>query len=46
MATALNMFQITEPSRTQTEGEAPAELGLLWLRRSVALPTNELIGLI
>jgi hypothetical protein len=45
-ATALNMFQVTEPSRTQRKGEAPAELALLWLRRSVALPTNEWIGLI
>lgn len=42
MATALNMFQITEPSRTQTEGEAPAELGLHPLRRSVALPFGDL----
>jgi hypothetical protein len=43
---ALNVFQITEPSRTQREGEAPAELAVLRLRRSVALPTDELIGLI
>jgi hypothetical protein len=32
--------------RPEREGEAPAELGLHRLRRSVALPTNELIGLI
>jgi hypothetical protein len=45
-ATALNIFQNTEPSGTQRLGEAPAELALLRLRRSVALPSNELIGLI
>jgi len=39
-ATALNILQDFEPSRTQREGEAPAELWLFWLRRSVALPTN------
>lgn len=32
--TARNIFQITEPSRTQREGEAPAELALLRLGRS------------
>ncbi len=52
--TALNILQDFEPSRTQGEGEAPAELWLFWLRRSVALPivalpivalpTNDLIG--
>jgi len=43
-ATALDILQDLEPSRTQREGEAPAELWLFWLRRSVALPTNDLIG--
>jgi hypothetical protein len=40
-ATALNPLQITEPLKTQRQGEAPVELALLRLRRSVALPTNE-----
>jgi len=40
--TALNIFQNTEPSRTQREGEAPAELALHRLRRSVALPFGDL----
>jgi hypothetical protein len=51
--TVLNILQDAKPSRTQKnrleqigEGEAPAELWLSWLRRSVALPSAELVGLV
>jgi hypothetical protein len=39
--TDLNILQDAEASGPQREGEAPAELWLVRLRRSVALPASE-----